>query len=303
MLLLENLPSGSARWAMLPGGLDTFLKRGVSLRPLVVVTAGVHGDEYEGPAAVAELARLLRGETLAGSVVAIPVANSMAWRAAQRTSPEDGLNLARTFPGHADGSCTERLAAAIFDVARLADFLIDLHSGGVEYNFVPLAGFYGEPVAGNPSFDAARRFGLPYAWQVPPTDGVLSHECWKLGITAIGCEYLGAGQLSEAGVSNYVTGILSCLKMWGIYQNGVALPSAGEVVTGDWMLSSAEGIFRAHCRLGDEVAAGQSLAKIHDERGAVRQCFAAEVSGRVLGLRSKAYIRAGDWGVLIGRDA
>src|ERR1700731_1876085 len=137
MMLLESLSSGSARWAMLPGGLDTFLKRGVSLRPLAVVTAGVHGDEYEGPAAVAELARLLRGEMLAGSVVAIPVANSMAWRAAQRTSPEDGLNLARTFPGSANGSRTERLAASIFDVARLADFLIDLHSGGVEYNFVP----------------------------------------------------------------------------------------------------------------------------------------------------------------------
>jgi len=53
MTLLESLPPASATWAMLPGGVDAFLVRGASLKPLAVVTAGVHGDEYEGPAAVA----------------------------------------------------------------------------------------------------------------------------------------------------------------------------------------------------------------------------------------------------------
>ena len=211
--------------------------------------------------------------------------------------------MARTFPGNANGSPTERLAAAIFDVARHVDLLIDLHSGGVEYQFVPLAGFYGEPVAGNPSFDAARRFGLPYAWQLPPTSGVLSHECYKLGITVVGCEYLGAGQLSEAGVSAYVAGVLSCLAWSGISPNGAALPPDGDVVTGDWMLASVEGVFRARCRLGDEVAAGNTLAEIQNARGVVCQRFVAQAPGRVLALRSKAYIRAGDWGVLIGGEA
>ena len=144
---------------------------------------------------------------------------------------------------------------------------------------------------------------MAYAWQLPPTNGVLSYECWKLGITAVGCEYRGAGQLSEVGVSEYVTGILSCLAMSGIFPGAQALPPRGEVVSGDWMLASAEGVFRARCRLGDQVATGDPLAEIHNERGVVRQCFAAQVSGRVLGLRSKAYIRAGDWGVLIGSVA
>ncbi|MEO7649955.1 MAG: succinylglutamate desuccinylase/aspartoacylase family protein, partial [Bryobacteraceae bacterium] len=183
------------------------------------------------------------------------------------------------------------------------DLLIDLHSGGVEYHFVPVAGFYGEPVAGNPSFDAARRFGLPYSWQLPPTKGVLSRECWKLGITTVGCEYLGAGQLSETGVSAYVAGILSCLALSGVCSRGEALSPGGGVVIGDWMLATAEGLFRARCRLGDAVAAGDALAEIHSERGAVCQSFVAQGSGRVLGLRSKAYIRSGDWGVLIGSEA
>ncbi len=303
MTTLESLAPSSGKWAALPGGVDAFLVRGVSLKPLAVVTAGVHGDEYEGPAAVAELAGRLDGGMLAGSAILIPVVNSMAWRAAQRTSPGDGLNLARTFPGNANGSPTERLAAHVFEVARHADLLIDLHSGGVEYQFAPVAGFYGEPIAGNPSFDYARRFGLPYAWLLPPTNGVLSYECWKLGITTVGCEYHGAGQLSEAGVVAYAAGVLSCMALAGVSTTGATLAPGGRVVTGDWMPASAVGIFRARRQLGDRAAPGDLLAEIQNERGAVCQRFVAQHAGRVLGLRSKAYIRAGDWGVLIGSEA
>ena len=88
--------------------------------------------------------------------MAIPVVNPLAFAAGTRTTPDDGLNLAHTFPGTASGSPTEQLAAAVFDqfVAN-ADYLIDLHSGGVEYLFQPLVGFYGEPEPDNASFQAA----------------------------------------------------------------------------------------------------------------------------------------------------
>jgi hypothetical protein len=89
------------------------------------------------------------------------------------------------------------LAAAIFvELAAPADYVIDLHSGGVEYVFLPVAGFYGESASGNPSFQAARTFGLPALWQLPETDGVLSCEAWRRGRIAIGTEYLGAGLIA-----------------------------------------------------------------------------------------------------------
>ena len=65
-------------------------------------------------------------------MIAMPVVNPLAFAAGSRTTPEDGLNLARVFPGNPNGSITERLAAVIFNeyVSR-ANYLIDLHSGGV----------------------------------------------------------------------------------------------------------------------------------------------------------------------------
>src|SRR5207247_8158160 len=143
------------------------LCRGAALEPRALITAGVHGDEYEGPDAVAALAGTLAPERMAGSVCAVPIANPMAFAAAQRLSPADGLNLARCFPGRAAGSATQRLAHWLFDqFASRATHLIDLHSGGVEYRFLPVAGFYGPAAAGSRSFDAARMFGLDHLWQL-----------------------------------------------------------------------------------------------------------------------------------------
>jgi predicted deacylase len=307
---LSQLEPHSAAWQSSPVhiGLDepvtveSFLCRGASLHPLALITAGVHGDEYEGPAAVQEFSRLVDPHALRGSAIAIPVANPMAFAAGRRTSPCDGVNLARTFPGDPSGSPTERLAAWLFDTfVREAGFLIDLHSGGVEYVIAPLAGFYGAPAPDNATFVAAAHFGLPYLWQLPETSGVLSCEAHKLGIVSIGNEYLGAGQLSEEGLSSYVEGISRCLELWAIAAAEYRSPPQPHTVfAGDWQLSGTAGIFRARCSPGDSVKCGGMLAEITDLRGAVVERIVSERAGTVLGLRSKAFIGEGNWAVLIG---
>ena len=181
-----------------------------------------------------------------------------------------------------------------------ADYLIDLHSGGVEYLFQPLVGFYGEPEPDNASFQAGRSFGLENLWQLPATRGVLSHEAWKQGIVAIGAEYLGAGQLAPSGRHRYVEGILSCLALWGLVPGGPSREPSGSVYEGDWLLAEDTGLFEAACGLGQDVRRGEHLAVIIDLRGERQQAFAAPHDGVVLGLRSKTYIRKGDWAVLLG---
>jgi predicted deacylase len=262
----------------------------------------VHGDEYEGPAAVFSLAQFLSPDRLQGTVLAVPVANPAAFAAGTRLHPADGLNLARTFPGNAKGSPTERLAAAIFEeLAGRADYVIDLHSGGVEYIFLPVTGFYGLPKNGNSSFDAARAFGLPALWQLPPTDGVLSHEAWRRGRVAIGAEYRGAGQLSLDGVRDYRNGTLACLAQWRLLHEKPKPPDAIAVFEGDWQLASSSGMFTAYCRPGDAVKKGATLATTLGTRGEVQQEFVSPGDGVVLGLRSKAYIRHENWAVLVGK--
>jgi len=272
--------------------------------PSALVTAGVHGDEYEGPSAIAQFANRLSPEEVNGTVCLIPVANPFAFGAGTRVSPVDGLNLARVFPGKEDGMPTERLDHFLFDeFASKADYLIDLHSGGVEYEFLPVAGFYGAPRPENPSFQAAWRMGLPAVWQLPETAGVLSREATHAGKVAVGAEYLGAGRLSEEGVQAYARGIQRCLELWQVLEPSVS-PEMPEprVFSDHWLLAAATGIFRTDRKLGDSVLAGEELATIGGYRGETLAKIVAPHAGVVLGLRSKAYISTGNWAVLLARE-
>jgi predicted deacylase len=291
------------RWQATPQAcIDLFCCRGNSGGPLAVITAGIHGDEYEGPAAVVELSRQLSPQAISGTVIAVPVANPTAFQSGTRTNPEDNLNLARTFPGDMNGSPTQRLSFQLFQQLALhANLLIDLHSGGLEYVFTPVAGFYGDASSGNLSFMMARQLGLRNLWALPKTAGVLSWECWNRGIVAVGAEYLGAGQLATAGARDYAEGIMRCLMHAGILHGTPAPPLGQTVYSGDWQLAETEGLFVAACSPGQTVSKGAKLAEIIDVRGSVQQSFHAPVAGVVLGLRSKAYIRAGNWGVLLGQ--
>ncbi len=296
-----NWQKGWQSWEPVPGvQLDVFCAGGREQGKTAVITAGVHGDEYEGPAALIQLTRQLMERSLSGTVVAIPVANPPAFAAGTRTNPEDGLNLARCFPGHAGGKPTERLAAALFEHLGLhADYLIDLHSGGVEYQFVPLAGFYGPPDEANPSYQAARCFALPYLWQLPATPGVLSHEVFKRGGVAIGNEYLGAGRLSNLGAEAYCEGILRCLAHWGLSADEFSITSGQKLLIGDWRLAAQSGLFTSYVELGEEVRAGTQVGSISDPRGRILEKLIATHDGRIAALRSKAYIREGNWAVLV----
>ena len=274
---LQPLKSGQAGWQTLSVhlgrevviSLEVFGCQGMNSGAAALVVAGIHGDEYEGPSAIARIAQELNPKLVSGAVWLIPVANPLAFEAGTRTSPVDGANLARLFPGKADGTPTEQLAYLLFaELAQRAEYLIDLHSGGVEYEFLPVCGFYKGPRLDNRSYQSARAMGLPVLWQLPETPGVLSREFTRVGKIAIGAEYLGGGRLSEEGVLAYVQGIKSCLAFWGIWKGQIRQDIAEPNVYGnDWILAPATGVFHARCELGDKVRQGDELATIKKSSG------------------------------------
>ena len=114
---------------------------GTQKGPNLLLLGGVHGDEFESMAAIRRLLDHLGPTDLRGRLTAIPVVNEAAYWRGQRTA-EDGLDLARTCPGRADGSITERTAHAVSQEIRRADYLIDLHSGGIGHGILPYRGVH-----------------------------------------------------------------------------------------------------------------------------------------------------------------
>ena len=195
-----------------PGGewdLALYVATGTRPGPTLAVLAGVHGDEYEGPVAIADLLAALDPAALTGTLIAVPVANPPAFAAGTRTSPLDGLNLARTFPGRRDGSASERLACALTEeVIAIADALIDLHSGGVAYTMATLVGYcdLGDEV-GRRSRALATAFGAPILWEhAEIAPGRTLSAALDLGIPCVYTEAAGGGAAPPAVVRCYTEG-------------------------------------------------------------------------------------------------
>ncbi|MCA1553885.1 MAG: succinylglutamate desuccinylase/aspartoacylase family protein, partial [Chloroflexi bacterium] len=137
--------------------------------PTVVVIAGVHGDEYEGIIAIPEIFRRLDPSAMCGTLIAVPVCNVPAFVTATRSSPIDGLNMARVFPGDPHGTITQRVAYWLGErIMRHADLIIDLHSAGIAYNLPMLIGYY-HPAneLGARTRELALAFGADVVWAHP----------------------------------------------------------------------------------------------------------------------------------------
>jgi predicted deacylase len=239
----------------------------------LVITGGVHGDEFEPMAAIRQLINSVSPEGLCGRLTLVPVVNESAFLRGSRTA-EDGLDLARTCPGRADGTITERIAHALTELIRTADYYIDLHTGGTALSLVPLVGYMLHPdteVLENQR-RMARAFNLPIVWGTSAKlDGRSLSAARDAKVPAIYAEYLGGGQCSAQGIEDYVTGCLNVMRELKMI-DGDAPKSKIEHVVEDNRPSSghlqinhpapATGYFETAVKLGQTVRKGELLGRL-----------------------------------------
>ena len=97
--------------------------------------------------------------------------------------------------------------------------------------------------------------------------------------------------------------LASGLALWGLCPAEDLLEPGGHVFRGDWQLAGATGLFFDLCALHERVVPGQPLAEIRNTTGEVLERLTAPHAGQVIAIRHKAYIRQGDWGILVASDA
>jgi hypothetical protein len=126
-------------WA--PGrALPVLVAQGAQPGPTLLVSAGIHGNEYDGMVALRRVWEELDPSELSGTFVAIMCCNVDAHLVPDRNSAYDGQNLARVFPGKVDGTLTERVAYCIqHDFIEKCSLMCDLHTAGLDMSEQPVS--------------------------------------------------------------------------------------------------------------------------------------------------------------------
>jgi len=275
--------------------------------PVFVISAGSHGDEYEGQILVSRLIREIDSRMITGQLILLPMLNYPAAEAGLRTSPLDDGNLNRLFPGDPAGTPTQIIAHYIESVLLAkADYLIDLHSGGssLMYDGANMMGLEPRDVEEERRVsDLLKAFGLPKAFLYHPNPVNITAAARRQGAICFLTELGGAGSVDKRLIQDARQGLLHLMAFTGLL-HGTLVPEAAPYKPRlmhidkslHYVYSLHAGVWEPLVELGASVSAGQPAALIHFPAEPMREPVQVYFSGdgEVVCKRAMAQVKRGD---------
>ena len=112
--------------------VPVIIERSAVEGPVILLLAGVHGDEVNGVSIIREIINQKVNVPKKGTIICIPVFNIFGYLIQTREFP-DGRDLNRMFPGSLNGSLASQFAFQFTkEIAPFVDYVIDYHTGGGE---------------------------------------------------------------------------------------------------------------------------------------------------------------------------
>jgi len=272
--------------------------------PAALLSGGNHGDEYEGPLALYDLARTLDPAQVSGTVIIVPAMNYPAFRAGTRTSPIDKGNMNRSFPGRPDGTVTEKIADYFQrELLPRADIVFDFHSGGKTLDFVPFCAAHtlSDKALEQKAFDAVAAFSAPFSMRMIEIDSVGMYDtaAEEMGKVFVSTELGGGGTSRAQTVRIARRGILNVLRHAGIVAGAAERDRTQwlDMPSGDcFSFAEDDGMIETMVDLGESVQEGSVLARIHSvgRTGVAPQEIRAKMSGMLAARHFPGLVKAGD---------
>ena len=280
---------------------------GESEGPHLLITAGVHGDEFEPMEAARRVFKEVQSmqPQLKGTLTVVPVVNQPAFRLGCRTG-EDHLDLARVCPGNKEGSRTEQIAFEISALIRNSDFYIDMHSGGRLFYILPFAGYilHANVDILNAQREIARSFLLPIVWGTEPNlSGRTLSVARDENIPAIYTEIGGGGPYREDHTTMAVEGCINVMKHLKMipakpkpskirFHLEDYRPGSGHLQ--HYLPAPCSGFYLPKVINGQTIEKGEELGCIQDNLGKRLVDIKADHSGTVINLRNILSVKKGD---------
>lgn len=286
--------------------------------PTLTITSALHGSEWHAIDVIRYVLDNLDCSQMHGRLVAIPVANPVAFEHLTRNTPDesDEPDLNRVFPGGEKWVTTQMAKAIADNVLSQTDCLIDFHCG-IWGSVIAEVG-YGHDVPNSEVRDRAagmaRAYGYPCIRKLnmmgafPGPRAIAAYCMAKLGKPAISTSLGGEGfdPALEAGWFKANTdGVFNVLKYLGILDGKLELPKryftfVGRgyrvVPTKGGMLEPVVPVTALH----SEVQAGQLLGRVRSPHTfEVLEELRSPVRGVLFGACRAYPVWPGDWAYFV----
>lgn len=291
-LVISKLPSGTVI------EIPIYVFRSVHDGPVVLLMAGMHGDEVNG---VEIIRRMLSKKMLypqKGTIIAVPILNIYGFLNFSREVP-DGKDVNRSFPGSRDGSLASRVAHRFMkEVMPYVDYGVDFHTGGASRtNYPQIRCVLSEPE----NVELAHAFAAPFILNATYRQGSLRKEAARLGKHVLVYETGESLRFDDKGIREGIEGTCRLLHSLGMMTSSTA-PTEPSIVCMKyiWVRARNAGLFRSCIQRGEFVQNKQLIGTITDPYGEMEVRITAPLEGYVIGMNNMPVVNQGDALVHIG---
>ncbi|MBW6536986.1 MAG: succinylglutamate desuccinylase/aspartoacylase family protein [Mariniphaga sp.] len=264
--------------------------------PVLLLTAGIHGDELNGVEIVRELLAKKYTRPDTGIVISIPTVNIFGFINQTREFP-DGKDLNRAFPGSRKGSLAGIFAHHLMnEILPHVDYCIDFHTGGARrFNSSQIR----VSKDNEELLQLAKVFNPRYIVYATQRDKSFREAATKAGKKVLLFEGGKSHDFNHRVTNRGVFGTMRLMHHLGmrdfsaeIQANEVQPPVIIKEST--WLRARQGGLFRFFIKDGSHVEKGQVIGTISDPYGKHEFNVKIPYSGYIIGLNHAPVVYKGD---------
>lgn len=263
--------------------------------PVVLLTAGLHGDELNGVDIVRKTINERINIPSSGTIICIPVINIFGFINTSREFP-DKRDMNRVFPGSKNGSLAARFAYYLMEhIIPLVDYAIDFHAGGqsrfnaAQIRIVP---------NDNELLSLANVFHPPFLLYSNQITGSFRNACAKKGVKMLLFEGGKSLDINSEITDIALQGTKRFLKHLGMLNSKFTCNDTPESIIyiekSTWIRAKKSGLLHQQIKVGLYVEKSTILAQISDPYGKENSLVRAPFSGYIINVNDAPIAYQGD---------
>ena len=272
--------------------VPVIIERSKNPGPVVLLLAGIHGDETNGVGIIREIISLGINKPKNGTIICIPVFNIFGYLIQTREFP-DGRDLNRMFPGSLNGSLASKFAHQFTkEIAPFVDYVIDFHTGGGERDNIAQIRCSKED---KKALELAKVFNPPMIVFSNNIKKSLRDTLRKLGKTVLLFEGGKSKELNPTIINEGVNGTKNVLIRLGLIDGEITVRATPVFVSkAKWLRASYSGMFKIMAKNGTFVKKKDVLGIIQDPFGEFKKTIYAPFDCHIFCINKTPIINKGD---------